>query len=606
MTDAPTYRDSLSAWRALSSTGGLELAGRDADLVAQLKQRIDPDAASLELALTKAPVAQFVTALLATIQPFAEMFRDILGFFEKAGARYGQTEWRLSVGEEVAELKHFEEFLEHWNSINFDIDVPALDRAHAFAFNDVRVKPCDYDYLRSGDPEDDGPIVIGIPDVDEWFAAYHDGSYLPLPRSLAPENQPPGLDDAARVIMAALHVIGQRGLTQAEMLDEHRARSFRSDPSDAFHPWTIAQSETDFWLRSDVQYLANLRAEPPEKRIAFGAELQRTYAAFGRRRFSSTVDVRSLERILSLPAWKKRYELYGVWVATQIIDALEDHQVTINHENGVLRFAFNETRLADIASSRPLVSLYSERRSPLSDPVGKSRKKAAQPDFSIWTHDGKEDTCVLVVEVKHYKKESTANFGAALVDYAKAHPKAKIVLVNYGPASGDYSGLWGTDKERCVVLGTFNPDMPARKLIFRDLIRSVVGGPVSHASLGTALGTSKAIAIDVSASMASILQSDWFWDLVGAPEYAGLDFFLVDREVRGKVEPKHLRDWIREKKLGPSTSLLAPIVELLSTYETVTLVTDEKGVTSLASLDISPIELADAHPEAKLLQLRRG
>ncbi|MGY3478737.1 hypothetical protein [Bradyrhizobium ottawaense] len=604
MTDAPIYRDSLSAWRALSSIGGLELAGRDEDLVAQLKQRIDPDAESLELALTKAPVAQFVAALLATIQPFAAMFRDILSFFEKAGARYGQTEWRLSVGDEVVEFKHFEEFVEQWSSINFDIDVPALDRAHAFAVNDVRVKPGDYDYLRNGDPEDDGPIVVGIPDVDEWFAAYHVGHYLPLPRSLAPETQPPGLDDAARVIMAALHIIDQRGLTQDEMLEEHRARSFHSDPSDAFHPWTIAQSETDFWLRSEVQYLANLRAEPYEKRMAFGAELQRTYATFGRRRFSSTVDVRSLERILSLPAWRKRYEFYGVWVATQIIGALDDHQVTIKHDNGVLRFAFNETRLADIASSRPLLSLYSERRSPLIDPVGKTRKKAAQPDFSIWTHDSKGAMCVLVVEVKHYKKESTANFGAALVDYAKAHPKAKIVLVNYGPATGDYSALWGADKERCIVIGNLNPDMLAKKSTFRELIRGVVGGPVSYASPDTALGTSKAIAIDVSASMSSILESDWFWGLVGLPEYEGLNFFLVDREVRGKVERKHLQDWIRQEKLGPTTSLLAPIVELLKTHETVTLVTDEDGVASLASLHISPIELVDPHPKAKLLQLR--
>lgn len=606
MTDAPTYRDSLSAWRALSSIAGLELAGRDEDLVAQLKQRIDPDAESLELALTKTPVAQFVAALLATIQPFAAMFRDVLDFFKKAGARYGQTEWRLSIEDEVAELKHFEEYVEQWNSIEFDIDVPALDRAHAFAVNDVRVEPGDYDYLRSGDPQDDGPIVVGIPDVDEWFAAYHAGRYLPLPRSLAPETQVPGLDDAARVIMAALHVIGQSGLTQAEMLEEHRARSFHSDASDAFHPWTIAQSETDFWLRSDVQYLANLRAEPYEKQLAFGAELQRTYAAFGRRRFSSTVDVRFLERILSLPAWKKRYEFYGVWVATQIVDAIEDHQVIINHDNGVLRFAFSETRLADITSSRPLLSLYSERRSPLSAPVGKTRKKTAQPDFSMWTRDSKDAACLLVVEVKHYKKESTANFGAALVDYAKAHPKAKIVLVNYGPATGDYAGLWGADKERCTVLGNFNPDIPAKPSTFRELVRSIVGEPVSHASPGTALGTSKAIAIDVSASMSSILASNWFWGLVGVPEYEGLEFFLVDREVRGKVEQKHLQDWICRERLGPSTSLLAPIVELLETYETVPLVTDEDGFTSLASLHISPIELVDAYPKAKLLQLRQG
>jgi hypothetical protein len=104
--------------------------------------------------------------------------------------------------------------------------------------------------------------------------------------------------------------------------------------------------------------------------------------------------------------------------------------------------------------------------------------------------------------------------------------------------------------------------------------------------------------------MLSILESDWFWDLAGAPEYEGLNFFLIDTEVRGKVERKHLQNWIRQEKLGPSTSLLAPIVELLKTHETVTLVTDEDGLASLVSLHISPIELVNPHPDAKLIQIR--
>ncbi|RWP58168.1 hypothetical protein [Mesorhizobium sp.] len=604
MTNAQIYHDSLSAWQALSSIGGLEPGGRDEDLVAKLKQRIDPGAASLELALANAPVAQFVTALLATIQPFAQMFRDVLAFFEKAGARYGQAQWKISVGDELAEFKHFEEFLEAWDSIDFDIDVPALDMATAFALNEARLKLGDYDHWWKQLSEARGPISIGVPDVDEWFAAYHAGYFLPLPRSLSPETQPPGLDEAARVIMAALHVIRERGLSRDEMLEEHRSRSYRSDSSDAFHPWSIAQSETDNWLRSDVFYLAKLLAEPEDTTSAFGSELTRTYAAFGRKRFSSTIDVKSLERILSLPAWKRRYELYGVWVATQIFDALEDHDVTINHDDGALRFAFAEWRLADVESSRPLLSLYSERRSPLSNPIGKSRTKAAQPDYGIWTR-GSDAACVLVVEVKHYKKESTANFGAALADYANAHPNAKIVLVNYGPAAGDYSGLWGADKDRCTVLGHFNPDEPATKARFRQLIRSVVGEPIIYTTATTALATSSAIALDVSASMSSILESDWFGSLVGAPEYDDLDFFLVDNVVRGRVKRGHLQEWIAAEKLGHSTSLFSPMAELLRSHEAITLVTDQDGAASLAGLNIAPIELVDAHPSVRLLRLVR-
>jgi hypothetical protein len=129
--------------------------------------------------------------------------------------------------------------------------------------------------------------------------------------------------------------------------------------------------------------------------------------------------------LLSLPAWKKRHEFYGVWVATQIVGALEDHEVVINHDNGELKFAFAEARIADIESSRPKLSLFAERRTRLADPVGESRTSAVQPDYGIWTRSANFPKCVLVVEVKHYKKRSRRNFRAALTAH---HPQLPLPL----------------------------------------------------------------------------------------------------------------------------------------------------------------------------------
>ena len=91
------YRDSLGAWQGLSEAGGLELDGRDEDLGMQLKNQLDLDAESLEAALAATSTAVFLQALFQVIQPFASMFRDVLGFFEKAGARQGQTQWKVSL-----------------------------------------------------------------------------------------------------------------------------------------------------------------------------------------------------------------------------------------------------------------------------------------------------------------------------------------------------------------------------------------------------------------------------------------------------------------------------------------------------------------------------
>lgn len=604
MSDNKVHRDSLGAWRALSSIGGLEPGGRDADLVEQLTRRLNPDAPSIEAALEHVSVAQLLSALLATIQPFAGMFRDILAFFKNANARIGQSQLKLSVGDELAELSHFEQFLESWSRIDFDIDVPALDRRNAFALNSVRLDTGGADYLRGGQIGDD-QIVLGKEDIDGWFQAYSEGNYLPLPHSLSPEFQPPGLDDAARVVMAALHVLRQRGLTRDELLAEHQARKYHCDDTDAFHPWTIAQSETDYWLRSQVQYLGNLLEEPLEVRAKFGKAVDAKFSKFGRRMFSTTVDGKALERILSLPVWKRRYEFYGVWVGTQILDALDDHEIVINHDKGALRFAFAEARLADINSSRPPLGLYSERRSSLSNPVGKSRKKSVQPDYGLWTSAAGGGSCVLVVEVKHYKRESSSNFGAALFDYSRAHPKATVVLVNYGPASIDYSSIWSFDKERCIALGHFSPDMPAVRAQFRDLVREMVGEPVRRVHVLPESFTISVFAIDVSQSMTSLLNSEWFWTTISAKRFEVCEFVLVDRQLRARVTRDGLRNWLRSEPLGSSTSLFETVYNLVQEREDVILLTDADGAASVFDLRGVPVEFEGMPAEANVLKFRK-
>jgi hypothetical protein len=111
--------------------------------------------------------------------------------------------------------------------------------------------------------------------------------------------------------------------------------------------------------------------------------------------------------------WKQRFETYGIWIATQIVGSLDDHDAVLHSDSGELKFAFNETRIADIETANPRLSHFSERRVALVDPVGKSRTESAQPDFSIWTEGGGSSEYVLVVEVKHYKKCSRRNFREA-------------------------------------------------------------------------------------------------------------------------------------------------------------------------------------------------
>jgi hypothetical protein len=595
------YRDSLSAWKGLREIGGLELDGRDEDLAVQLKEQLDPGALDLEAALAQTSTDQFVQALFQTVQPFVGMFRDVLAFFKQAGARYGQSQWKVSVDDEFIDLRHFEEFLEHWESINCEVEVPALNRRNAFIFNEVRRKEGD-DYLTEGNAWDK-PIITGVPDADSWLAEYSSGRYAPFPRSMHPDQLPPGLDDSARVVMAALSVIQKLGMTRDQMQSEHKARSYKNVERDAFHPWTIAQNETDFWLRSHVMYLANIIRKPKEEREAFSSKLLRAYSGFPRRRFSAKVDIMDFERLLSLPAWKKRYELYGVWIATQIIGALESHAVVINHNDGELKFAFAEARIADIDSSRPKFSLISERRSPLANPVG-DREGAVQPDFGIWTRDVNCPECVLVVEVKHYKKRSRKNFRNALIDYASAHQKAKVVLVNYGPVGKEFADLPPSVKDRCKLIGYLTPEDGVVLSEFRELVRTCVGDPVK-APANIEFTSSEIIALDTSNSMSAILGSDWFWRFVESIP-RGVKCALIDQQVRGFEQSEALKQWFDNNQLGEATSLSGPVSELLRKYDNVVVVTDQGGLDSLLVLNKESVTLSADHGDVRLVRVRRS
>ena len=361
MAEAAIYRDSLSAWKGLAKVGGLEPEGRDSDLAGELKNQLDRGADTLESALRAAPVDAFVQALFRLIQPFPMMFADVLRFFEKAGAREGKTQWRVVLEDDVVELCHFQEFIERWESITCQLDVPAIDQWEAFLPNAVRLEVGSGDYLFEEHASARGWEMCGIEDVDAWLALYDRGTYGPLPETLRPDRLPPGFDDAARIVLVALDVIRCQWSGREAMFAERSARGAMPDPRDGLNRWTIVQNETDYWLRNTVVMLGRVLTRPAAERERFGAELAARYGRMGRRLVNADIEVADIEKLLSLPAWQKRHELYGVWVATEMLASVEDHEIDIHHTDGDLRFGFRETRIADVTSARPEVALYAER-----------------------------------------------------------------------------------------------------------------------------------------------------------------------------------------------------------------------------------------------------
>lgn len=578
---------SLEAWRALQQIGGLEIDGRDADLLDKLRELLCPSAFTLDDALARSSIEQFLRALFQTIEPFAAMFSDILEFFEQAGARKGRTQWRLRIDESLIEFQHFEEFLLHWREIEAEIDIPALDLGNAWMLNDLRLELEDPDTPSQG-LYGDGPPVTGIADVDSWLTAYESGEYSTFPASLYPHQFEGGLADVASILLAAVSILRDQGETRASLLEAHYARRYRVVASDALHPWSIAQNETDYWLRSHVVYLANILRLPADQQNAIAASLKEKLERFARRRIVGKLAIEDLERILSLPVWKQRYETYGVWIATRIAAAADGHDIDYNAPDAELRFAFFETLIADIETASPRLSLYSEKRVPLADPVGKGRKCSVQPDYSLWKQGADPAACPLVVEVKHYKKRSARNFRDALEDYARAHPAAEVVLVNYGPVGAEFTDLDTSVRDRCQMIGNLTPLNRNARDEFRDIVCELVGEPVRGPAIGY---DDEVLVIDVSASMSDILESEQFKSWLSQFEGKSVDLALVDGAVRTTISVGEFGSWRAANQLGSSTSLKTPLQELLEKYGRISLFTDSDGVDGLEELRVSGIDI---------------
>ncbi|BEU25583.1 hypothetical protein [Paraburkholderia sp. 22B1P] len=141
--------------------------------------------------------------------------------------------------------------------------------------------------------------------------------------------------------------------------------------------------------------------------------------------------------LLKLPTWRKRHELFSVWVGSILLRTAKAEADRFRYlsANGALSFAFGGNRLATYDLEGEQFDIWAELRSAL---VGTSSKrtKGIQPDFRVLSprlagsHNAQTR---FVLECKHYLLPSVSNFSQAATDYARSCPGAAVLLVNHGP-----------------------------------------------------------------------------------------------------------------------------------------------------------------------------
>ncbi|WP_146147769.1 hypothetical protein [Phyllobacterium sophorae] len=554
-----------------------------------------PLALRLEDALPRATTDDLVQALFKAVTPFVEMFRATLEFFKTAGATEGRQNWSIRIDEEHLGLEDFEQFISAVSEVPGTLDVPDLQDAHLGGLWKV---------LTAAQAADDVDLFSDAsnPEIASWLKAYRRGEFPDLPEILSSFSFSPGFEDVRRILAVRVNILRKIYVDRETMMQSKARRGWQMPQHDPFHPASVSQAETDFWTRSILKLLLHALRLPPTARDVVDRALQAEFAG-PRRIVDYNADATQLERILSLPVWQRRHELYAVWIATEIVAALPDHEVELHHENGRIVFAFKETVVARVLTSRPERRLISERRSQLKDPIGAGRTSGVQPDYGIWSGDAPNEQCQLVVEVKHYKRAKNRSFGDVLQDYARAHMTAKVVLVNHGPVGDVFTGRFDNGlKARCETIGHLTSrDSDARGHL-AELVRATVGDPVRRrlrSSTGQAL-----LLVDVSGSMRPALKPVLLQLVRELARMAGVaTVTLVDVEV---VDTFDLDDLAaldtsilpsRATDLGPSAS------DLLDVHPLLLALTDAEGTEQLHGYGFA-VEIVEQWGEVRLAEVR--
>jgi hypothetical protein len=575
------FKTPIDAWTFLVAHGGIEVHGRDEILTEQLQTRLEPQASDIETALRGVSMEVFLNAFFGLLGPFVRIMRDLLEYFERADAKQGPGQWVLILGKDKDKLQinldHFRQWLKLFDKQAAHHSVPLLEYSKIWGLQSAFRSLPDR-RQRILEP----PSFALERDVAAWLEAYERTSWLPLPNVVARTASRRGSIGEYATLVHEIASAVSSVVPNYETLNGNLSRIREEAPPDIAE---YARIEHDRWVKTNVLNLISFDHANHSLRSLVEKDLEAMLKDAPRRPARFQFQMESLTEALSLPIWKKRYELYSAWIFTRFLAALPGHDIELHHEDGCLRFAFRETLLATVRSLPAPLYVYAEKRVEAHNLRGHGRVKAIQPDYSAWTEGNKE--CKLAIECKHYKRASTTNFHDALLDYSNNLAKAQVLLVNYGPIHAALLAMTaaGGDDGRRFCWGNVNPEFPAQVAAFEQAVRKAVGEPRSQAPTGhEAKGA--VFVIDVSSSMESVLKASevqrYILDLVG--HWAPVHLAAVDDEERGIFEPnaEGLKALLEASPFG-ATALHAPAKQLAKTYSEVLVLTDEDGLSTLGS-----------------------
>lgn len=470
----------VDLWKHLCVNAGLELRlkggkpGRDADIEEALKKSLGVPATATSLAAwlahdvasptPRVSIEQLLIAVLKSQSGFALMMQDILNVLIEAGARQSthilSVEFKFDkVSDPIkATLEQFRESAQRFQRVT-ELCPKLPDHNVMWSLSKI-IR--DFSVEPPTSRPDNFPSVSAIAssgniDVDSL------------------------LELVSRLVSDFKALWLKHGETRREVGHFVNSMNFAGMENDVLRGQLNAA--TDYWDAGVLAGAQEISRQVLSGKLMAKDALEILNGALKDIEWGSAwVDlaVQELLDILALPTWRRRHELYSVWVGTRLLNVVSNAVPDMHFHpvNGVLSFEFGGSRLASFNWDSKQFDIWAELRSSL---VGRSskRKKGIQPDFRVLQTALSKSTnaqTVYVLECKHYLQASRANFVQATSDYARSCPDARVHLVNHGPVnvSNLTAALPVEQQARVEFIGSITPQYEAETGSLSKEIRDVL------------------------------------------------------------------------------------------------------------------------------------
>lgn len=530
---------SWEIWDFLKEKAGLDIKNYDLHIVEELCKGlgIPFPCKDIKMELQKRNISSelFIGTFLKAIQPYAQMIADLCVFFYLHGARRTNEEMKILFDfgkgpQDLAfDLKHFRETLWKYRKISQYVAI------YGWNHNTLEELAEIFRDFWQYDPRDSN--------AKDWLSNYGENRKFNLSIPFLPAT---GIEEIdlwlqriwqvwATVILECRNYGSNRddlrkyadtqGKERPEISEEETKESYEfiksSQELPDFKEWdvrTLSILDSDRWpermLRGLFCFTEKLIEIPEDERKEKAQptiqHIQKLFSNLPYWEGKREILTKEFLEILNLPIWNRRHELYQTWVLAQIDKALEDYQRTIHHVNGALILRFSGTHIGTIETERERIHIWSELRSPLTNPLGRGRKRHIQPDYSLTFEPiTAPSQTVVAIECKQYRKANLKNFADALIDYARGRPNAKVLLVNYSEIPEKILDRVDDHlKAQTRTVGNFIPNNLKETEIFKQELLDSLPESIAKREDREAIKEMQfdLIALDISGSMKAIFK----------------------------------------------------------------------------------------------------